>query len=347
MMTRMFHLLLLIIIVRSIACSSSSTRPSTIKSLILATLGRSNDSLTFADFAQSYEKQYKSAEEIHKRFGIFMDNFHRIRSTNKKGLRFTVGINEFTDMSFDEFKSKRLIEWNTSVPLANRTRIYNLTDAVAPLMKDWRNDGIISPVRQQGDCFACWAFSAAGAIEAAKNKLENQTVTVSVRQLVDCSTADGGCEGGRTDSAFLYVARNGGINSDPSYPYTGTEGTCSFDPNHIAAKVTGVEWVHYGDEEDLEKVVGLIGPVSVGIQAEGDFLDYKGGIYRTTSCGDPGKLNHAMLVVGYGLDYFDDQPYWILKNSWGDGWGVGGYLFMEKGTNMCGVAYVANFPTVE
>lgn len=87
--------------------------------------------------------------------------------------------------------------------------------------------------------------SAAGAIEAAKNKLENQTVTVSVRQLVDCSTADGGCEGGRTDSAFLYVARNGGINSDPSYPYTGTEGTCSFDPNHIAAKVTGVEWVHY------------------------------------------------------------------------------------------------------
>ncbi|KAM0948862.1 putative cathepsin H [Dioscorea sansibarensis] len=101
------------------------------------------------------------------------------------------------------------------------------------------------------------------------------------------------------------ITGNGGINSDPSYPYTGTVGTCRFDPNHIAAKVIDIHWVRYGAEEDLEKVVGLIGPVSVA------------------------NLNHAMLFVGYGVTYYG-EPYWILKNSWGDGWGDARYLHMKK-----------------
>ncbi|XP_073149990.1 vanillin synthase [Henckelia pumila] len=312
---------------------------------ILQVVGNSRHAFSFARFAHRYGKRYEDAEEIQKRFQIFVENLKMIRSHNRKGLSYTMGINEFTDLTWEEFRKHRL---GASQNCSATTRgNHKLTNVILPESKDWRENGIVSPVKNQGHCGSCWTFSTTGALEAAYSQAFGKGISLSEQQLVDCAEKfnNFGCNGGLPSQAFEYIKYNGGLDTEDSYPYTGVDGSCKYSSENAAVKVVDSVNITLGAEDELRHAVAFVRPVSVAFEVVNGFKAYNGGVYTSTSCGNsPLDVNHAVLAVGYGVE--DGIPYWIIKNSWGADWGDNGYFKMEMGKNMCGVATCASYPVV-
>ncbi|KAF3439689.1 hypothetical protein FNV43_RR17967 [Rhamnella rubrinervis] len=315
------------------------------ESQVLQVIGNTRHALSFARFAHRYGKRYETVGEMKLRFEIFSENLKLIKSTNKKGLPYTLAVNHFADWSWEEFHRHRLgAAQNCS---ATARGDHKLTDAVLPETKDWREDGIVSPVKDQGNCGSCWTFSTTGALEAAYKQAFGKQILLSEQQLVDCAKAfnNFGCSGGLPSQAFEYIKYNGGIETEEAYPYTGKDGDCKFTSANVALQVRDSVNISQGAEDELKHAVGLVRPVSVAFEVVHDFRFYKEGVYTSDTCGsDPMDVNHAVLAVGYGVE--NGIPYWLIKNSWGDSWGDNGYFKMELGKNMCGVATCASYPVV-
>ncbi|MQM20318.1 hypothetical protein Taro_053336 [Colocasia esculenta] len=261
----------------------------------------------------------------------------------------------FADMTWEEFQAHHLgAAQNCSATLKGNHRLTdeelpNMVDGfmVSPLQRDWREVGIVSPVKNQGRCGSCWTFSTTGALEAAYAQLTGKNISLSEQQLVDCASAfnNFGCSGGLPSQAFEYVKYNGGLDTEDSYPYAATNGVCKFKKENVGVKVIDSVNITLGAEDELKHAVGTIRPVSVAFEVVHDFMFYKGGVYTSNTCGStPKDVNHAVLAVGYGME--NGVPYWLIKNSWGKDWGVDGYFKMELGKNMCGVATCASYPIV-
>ena len=211
--------------------------------------------------------------------------------------------------------------------------------------------GAVTPVKNQGPCGACWAFSATGALEGQTAINSDKKVqSLSEQNLMDCSWSYGnkGCGGGSAINAFRYVAAQPGIDTESSYPYTGRNGqSCLFANGVVGAYCSGYSTVR-STESDLQVAVAKVGPISVAIDATNNFRlwkPYSGIFYDYTCSSNYNKLNHEVLVVGYGTDSSYGQDYWIVKNSWGSEWGDGGYIKMARNwNNMCGIATDASFP---
>ncbi|XP_038628839.1 procathepsin L-like isoform X2 [Tachyglossus aculeatus] len=218
-----------------------------------------------------------------------------------------------------------------------------------PKEVDWRMKGYVTPVKNQGLCGSCWAFSATGALEALVFKATGKMVSLSEQNLVDCSWKQGnvGCRGGQYIGAFEYVRANGGIDAEDLYPYVGRDDiSCRYSLQGKAGNCTSYMMVAQDNEQALEQAVATVGPVSVAVDAR-SFFFYHSGIFSSHSCTP--KVNHAMLVVGYGTskEPGGDWDYWILKNSWSERWGEQGYMRLLKGANNhCGVASIASFPVL-
>ena len=222
-----------------------------------------------------------------------------------------------------------------------------------PPAVDWRLAGVVTPVKDQGACGSCWAFSAAANIECINAIITGTLVSVSEQQLVDCdrsTNVNQGCNGGVQDLALSYVRDNGGIAREVDYPYIGGDGTSSSSstssPSCVNLKrsvtIDGVLHVPHGNETALLQSV-VSQPVGVSIDFSSKyFQNYRGGVVTLdllgADCGK-GDLNHAVTVIGYGSS--KDLDYWIIKNSWGDGWGEGGYFRLQRNTGVahgvCGV----------
>uniref|UniRef100_A0AAY4D9R3 Cathepsin 12 n=1 Tax=Denticeps clupeoides TaxID=299321 RepID=A0AAY4D9R3_9TELE len=192
-----------------------------------------------------------------------------------------------------------------------------------------------------GYCGSCWAFSTTGAIEGQMFKRTGQLVPLSEQNLLDCSKSYGtyGCNGAWMANAYDYVVNNG-LQSSDTYPYTSV--VC---PITIVARINDYRFIPAGDEQALADAVATIGPITVAVDADhSSFLFYSSGIYEEPMC-DPNNLSHAVLLVGYGSE--GGRDYWIIKNSWGTGWGEGGYMRMVRnGSNTCGIASYALYPVV-
>ncbi|KAG0451927.1 hypothetical protein HPP92_025938 [Vanilla planifolia] len=324
---------------------SVTQRPDSIEPAILGVLGSCRHAFHFARFARRYGKSYGSEEEIKKRFGIFVENLAFIRSTNRKDLSYTLGINQFADLTWEEFRTNRLGAAQNCSATAHGN--HRFVDGVLPVTRDWREQGIVSPVKDQGSCGSCWTFSTTGALEAAYTQLTGKSTSLSEQQLVDCASAfnNFGCNGGLPSQAFEYVKYNGGIDTEQTYPYLGVNGICNFKQENVGVKVIDSINITLGAEDELKHAVGLVRPVSVAFEVVKGFNLYKKGVYSSDTCGrDPMDVNHAVLAVGYGVE--DGIPYWLIKNSWGTNWGDNGYFKMELGKNMCGVATCASYPIV-
>jgi hypothetical protein len=256
-----------------------------------------------------------------------------------------LGHNEFSHLSHDEFKARMNgFEMPTGY-LENRLakRQDNvLRDVKVPDAIDWEAKGAVTPVKNQGQCGSCWAFSTTGAVEGAAFVTDGKLPNLSEQELVDCDdNGDMGCNGGLMDHAFAWIEDNGGICAADEYEYKAVQSTCRTCTEVV--KVTGFQDVNPNDEHALQVAVAQQ-PVSVAIEADQRaFQFYKAGVFNLT-CGT--QLDHGVLAVGYGEE--KGQKFWKVKNSWGGSWGEKGYIRLARGMNggagQCGIALAPSYP---
>ncbi|KAF7822900.1 senescence-specific cysteine protease SAG39-like [Senna tora] len=305
----------------------------------------------FEQWMAEHRKVYENAAEKEKRFNIFKDNVMFIESFNSAGNKgYELAINHVADQTNEEFKAshngyKKLRETTLT---SGRTsfKYEHVTDIPASI--DWRQKGAVTPIKDQGQCGSCWAFSTVAATEGIHQITNGTLISLSEQELVDCDTKgkDQGCEGGYMEDGFEFIIQNGGITSEAHYPYKAVGGNCSVKNEFPSvAQIKGYEVVPANNEEALMKAVANQ-PVSVSIDAGGyAFQFYSSGVF-TGECGT--ELDHGVTAVGYGKTE-NGTEYWIVKNSWGTSWGEQGYIRMQRGIaakeGLCGIAMDASYPT--
>jgi KDEL-tailed cysteine endopeptidase len=302
----------------------------------------------FEQFVERFHKKYESLVEMESRFQVFRANLQHIFEHNADTRNnFTLGVNQFADLTPSEFESQ-YIGGFTQVEKSGDCAVFSASKSeVVPAAVDWRTKGVVTPVKDQGQCGSCWSFSATGAIEGAWAITKGELVSLSEQQLVDCSHKYGnlGCNGGLMDSAFFYVIDNG-LCTESAYPYTASGSVCK-SGCASAVSVKSCSDVPANNQVALKSAVAL-GPVSIAIEADTrTFQLYSGGVITGSACGT--NLDHGVLIVGYGEE--NGIKYWLVKNSWSDTWGDGGYVKIERSesTNdagVCGVAMQPSFPIV-
>jgi cathepsin L len=248
-------------------------------------------------------------------------------------------MNKFADLTSDEFVARYTGVNRTVEPTPqDLTGIQDNVIVSNPTSVDWRSKGAVTGVKDQGQCGSCWSFSTTGAIEGAQKIATGSLVSLSEQELVDCDTGNYGCGGGWPIDAMAWVIKNNGIDTESSYPYTAKDGSCKKSSGTVGGHIRSYKQVSYGSESSLETTT-VSGVVSVCIDASHySFQLYSGGVYNEPNCSSR-NLDHAVLVVGYQNS---GTPYWIVKNSWGTGWGDKGYIYMTKGqNNQCGIASAA------
>jgi KDEL-tailed cysteine endopeptidase len=307
----------------------------------------------FENFRERFNKKYETIEEFETRFGAFKENFLTIFFHNMDiRQNFTLGINQFSDLTNDEFK-KFVHRSSVTGPVTGYGCKSFSSDATsAPEMVDWRQKGAVTSVKDQGQCGSCWTFSATGAVEGIWAISKNNLVDLAEQELVDCAQGrdygSHGCSGGMMDGAFKYIKEYGQC-SNAEYPYTSgvtkTEGDCkSCNP---VAHIMGCADVAQNDQLSLKAAVAQQ-PVSIAIEADtAYFQSYKSGVLDSAKCGT--NLDHGVLIVGYGEE--NGLKYWLVKNSWSTTWGDNGYVKIARSdkqndAGICGVAMMASFPTV-
>ncbi|CAN0921708.1 Senescence-specific cysteine protease SAG39 [Linum grandiflorum] len=266
-----------------------------------------------------YGRVYDSPAEKEARFRIFEDNVAFIDSSNAVGDKsYKLGVNQFADLTNDEFKASRN-------GFKHGPFRYENVSAV-PTTMDWRKKGAVTPIKDQGQCGSCWAFSTVGSVEGIHQLKTGKLVSLSEQELVDCDTKgeDQGCSGGLMDDAFKFIIQNKGLTTESNYPYDAADGTCNANKEgSSAAKITGYEDVPANNEGALMKAVASQ-PISVAIDAgDSSFQFYSSGVF-TGECGT--ELDHGVTAVGEA-----------------------GYIRMQKDVSakegLCGIAMQASYPT--
>jgi len=305
----------------------------------------------FEQFKRDFGKIYEEVEK-EARFAAFVANYEFIRAENAKGHSYTLGLNQFADLTREEFAQTRLglrpstkKAWGRLPHLGTHVR----GSVALPESVDWRAKGAVQKVKNQAQCGACWAFSTVGALEGAWEIATGQLLSLSEQQLVDCSkNGNMGCGGGLMDAGFEYEEGTA-VCTEDSYPYAAKDGVCRASQCTAGIPkggVVGFKDVASDDEEALMEALAQQ-PVSVAIEADQmAFQLYAGGVMNST-CGT--KLDHGVVAVGYGVQ--DGMKYWLVRNSWGPSWGEGGYIKLARGIKAkegeCGIQMSASYPVVD
>jgi len=286
----------------------------------------------WTSFKASHGKKY-SVKENTLRFNIWNANRKMVEEHNAGDHEWTMAMYEWSDWTQEEF-AERMLGYQAPENLESIPRKH--FDNAAPSHIDFREEGKVTPVKNQGQCGSCWAFSATGAMEGMWMNSHSTLYSLSEQQMVDCG--QGSCNGGYMDSAWQTV-RNG-ANTEADYPYEARDGQCRAKSNSFVATNSGSQRVSHS-ESSLESAMAQVGySISVAIHVGSSFQHYSGGIFSDPQC-QYGQLNHGVLAVGY-----DHGSNWIVKNSWGGSWGEGGYIRMKQGENSCGITKDPMYPIV-
>jgi len=298
----------------------------------------------FAEYIVKFKKEY-TLEELPIRMAVFKASLNRIQNLRKQAAReghdTKYDVNKFSDLTPAEFKSKYLGYRKSQIQV--KAPLWVPITVELPTSMDWRTKGAVTPIKNQGQCGSCWAFSATEGVESAWFLSGKTLTSLSPQQIVSCDTTDGGCNGGDLPTAFAYV-QSAGLESDAAYPYTsgnGDSGTCQYDQSDVVAQISGFQYATQSNNETAMQAASLTnGPLSVCVDAS-SWQDYSGGVL--TSCTD--SLDHCVQIVGWDQTS-DGTPYWIVKNSWGTDWGLSGYIWIVRNQDMCGIAEEATFVTI-
>jgi len=307
----------------------------------------------WSEFKTYHAKEYETVNSESARRTIWEKNLKHIQSHNMRAdlghHNYKLAMNQFGDMTNAEFVSQ-MNGYNKTKDMVRPQggSLFMAPSNVAlPDEVDWRKEGYVNAVKNQGQCGSCWAFSTVASLEGQMFKKTGTLPSLSEQNLVDCSDKFGnlGCDGGLMDQGFQYIKANHGIDTEASYPYTAQQGSCKYNPSNSGATDTGFVDVPQGDEQALKKAVATVGTISIAIDASHQsFQFYSTGVYDEPECSSS-QLDHGVATVGYGSS--NGQDYWIVRNSWGETWGQQGYIWMSRNkSNQCGVASQASYPLV-
>lgn len=296
----------------------------------------------FDRFVEKYEKAYSSSE-LQERYEIFAENYRKIIKHNEEGHSYSFGINQFSDMTSEEFKKTYLFPKEVQ-----KSKNYKYLDnSKADSTIDWVAMGKVDKVRDQRSCGSCWSFSATGSVsslQAIQNGLTKPN-SFSTQELVDCSRRYGNaaCNGGTYEGAFEYIIDHG-ISTSQGYPYIARKHWWCRKRNPVY-KINGYQHVPMNDSDQLLNAL-MNQPLSVAVDAE-VWQYYEDGIIDS-NCGV--NLDHDVVLVAAGYDSKLKQNYWTIQNSWGPDWGENGYVRVLRqsgtGPGVCGIAMNAGYPTV-
>jgi len=298
----------------------------------------------FAEFMVRFKKTY-SLEDLPQRIAAFKASNERIAKLNEEAeqskLKTIYALNKFSDLTPEEFKAKFM--GYKSISLSVEAPIFKDNGVSIPDSLDWRTKGAVTPVKNQGQCGSCWAFSANEGVESAWILAGKPKIILSPQQIVSCDTEDDGCDGGDLPTAFAYVKQKG-QETETKYPYTsggGDTGSCKFNAQYVVAHISGFQYATKNrNETQMQAAMVTKGPLSVCVDAE-TWQDYSGGIVKS-DCGT--DLDHCVQIVGWAKE--SNTPYWIVRNSWGTDWGLDGYIYIERNKDLCGIALEATYVTI-
>jgi len=301
----------------------------------------------FDQFKVAYGKSYVSLNEENYRRDIFNANLEEIRQHNRVSRSYTKGVNMWTDLTQEEWSSQYLGGYkhiNTVQQPASQNK--RLSPAELPASVDWREKGVITDIKNQGQCGSCWAFASTEQIESYLAIAQDQLHTLSAQQITSCAPnavncgGSGGCEGSTPPLAYSYTQLFG-LVLDDDYPYisggtTNTE-SCMYNYDSMApvATITGYNNLPPNDQDAIMQHIAEVGPLAISVAASG-MSSYHGGVFDGCDYEGNIALNHAVQLVGYGTDDTLGD-YWLVRNSWGSGWGEDGYIRMKRESNpQCG-----------
>ncbi|KAE8573687.1 Cat36 [Halyomorpha halys] len=304
----------------------------------------------WSSFKRHHGKSYHSIQEEQLRMIIFSENQKMIDEHNAKyeaGLStYYLEMNHLGDMLPEEVTQLGFNRTGDMMQVPSFTYLPPANVEIAESV-DWRKSGAVTPVKNQGSCGACWAFSTTGAIEGQLFRKTGKLVSLSEQQLMDCSTKynNKGCKGGLMDNSFRYLKDVAGLESENSYPYEGKDRSCRYSKNKVVAgtKVKAYTDIRSLDDSALKSAVATVGPISIAVSAANQhFMYYRGGVFNGDTC-NPSALDHGILLVGYGSESGTD--YWLVKNSWGPNWGDKGFMKLTRAKkNACGISSMASYP---
>jgi C1A family cysteine protease len=310
---------------------------------------------SFGEWTAKNSKVFKTREEFNMRRAIFASNAATVEAHQAEyaagKTTFTLALNDFADLTHEEFRA-RYVGGFRGAAAKKTVAAASAVDAKAlPTSVDWTTKGAVTPIKNQGQCGSCWAFSTTGSVEGVSFLKTGTLPSLSEQQLVDCASSTGnmGCQGGLMDDAFQWIINNGGIGSEASYPYIAGDGHCNTSCGPCkkvaaVATITGFTDVVQGDTQLATAVVQQ--PVSVAVDASESFWQFYSGGVMSNKCGT--SLDHGVLAVGYGAS--GSSGYWLVKNSWGTSWGASGFLWLGRGaqygaSGQCGIFLSASYPT--
>jgi C1A family cysteine protease len=292
----------------------------------------------FLGFITKFGKSYKSMAEYEMRLTNFAINHSVIHAHNATESSYKLGLNKMSDWTEEEYKN--ILTYKSE---GEKTIVDAEVNPLGYSPVNWVTEGCISPIKDQGQCGSCWAFSTQAMMENASCISTQKLQSFSEQELVDCVKLCNGCNGGLQSYAFRYLETHAEM-SEASYGYTAKDGTCKYSSSsNTGVNCTGWANVTPGSPDAMKAQLAK-SALAVAIQADKRvFQSYTSGVFTSTSCGT--TLDHATNVVGWGTE--SGMDYWLMRNSWGTSWGEAGYMKLEivSGNGICGIQMDPQYAT--